>query len=260
MAVCNVTNMYKNKGLKQHFDNHRGIFRTPVLRNILDKLMYNEEYDIIDSNLTNCNVGARRGRNVRDNLFVINAIMNQSKMNPKEAADIGIYDVYKCFDSLWLSECINDLFEAGLTNDKLKLLYLSNKTANIAIKTSSGQTERFSIEDIVMQGTVWAGLMCTLTMDKLCKLINSKENLLFKYRGVVNVPPLEMIDDIITAAQCWEKSVALNETVNTFIEHNKLKLSSTKCANIHIVTKATRRICPNKTVDGVKMKKSDKKN
>ena len=78
MAVCNVTNMYKNKGLKQHFDNHRGIFRTPVLRNILDKLMYNEEYDIIDSNLTNCNVGARRGRNVRDNLFVINAIMNQS--------------------------------------------------------------------------------------------------------------------------------------------------------------------------------------
>ena len=37
MNICNVTNLYKNKGLKKHFNSYRGIFRTPVLRNILDK-------------------------------------------------------------------------------------------------------------------------------------------------------------------------------------------------------------------------------
>ena len=134
MNVCNVTNLFKNKGSKQDFNCHRGIFRTPVLRNILDKLIYDEEYENIDNNFTNCNVGSRRGRNIRDNLFVINAIMNQSKSNPKEAADISIYDVYKCFDSLRVKECINDLYEAGLKNDKLMLLYQSNLSARIAIK------------------------------------------------------------------------------------------------------------------------------
>ncbi len=51
--------------MKPQFDSYRGIFRTPILRNILVKLIYDEEYDNIDDNLTNCNVGSRKGRNVR---------------------------------------------------------------------------------------------------------------------------------------------------------------------------------------------------
>ena len=86
-------------------------------------------------------MGSRRGRNVRDNLFVINAVMNQTKQNPKEAADIGVYDIHKCFDSLWLEECINDLYETGLQNYQLNVLYNSNLTARIVVKTSSGETE-----------------------------------------------------------------------------------------------------------------------
>ena len=135
MSTCNVTNLYKNKGPRQSFDSYRGVFTTPVLQKILDNIIYDEEYDVMDNSLTNCNVGSRRGRNIRDNLFVINAIMNQTKQNPKEAVDIGVYDVFKCFDYVWLQECINDLYESGLTNDKLNLIYISNEHANIAIKT-----------------------------------------------------------------------------------------------------------------------------
>ena len=50
--------------------------------------MYDDEYENIDANLTNCNVGSRKRRNIRDNLFVINAITNASKQNPKEAIDM----------------------------------------------------------------------------------------------------------------------------------------------------------------------------
>ena len=171
MEMCNVTNLYKNKGDRSFYNSYRGIFRTPVLRNILDKLMYNEEYPEIDSNISDSNVGCRKNRNVRDNLFVMNAVMNEGKKNSKEPLDINVYDAFKCFDSLWLSESINDLYDSGLRNDKLALIYSSNTNANIAIKTSSGITERFNIQKIVMQGTVWSGLMCTNTMDKLCKFI-----------------------------------------------------------------------------------------
>ena len=48
-----------------------------ILRSILDKLIYNDEYTNIDEQLTNNNIGARKkNRNIRDNIFVINAIFN----------------------------------------------------------------------------------------------------------------------------------------------------------------------------------------
>ena len=83
LNVCNVTNLFKNKGFKVHFNAYRGIFRTPVLRNIMDKLIYIDEYENIDDNLTNCNVGSRKRRNIQDNLFVIDAISNSRKKNKK---------------------------------------------------------------------------------------------------------------------------------------------------------------------------------
>ena len=258
MNICNVTNLYKNKGLKQNFDSYRGIFRTPVLRNILDKLIYIDEYQNINQNLTNCNVGSRKGRNIRDNLFVIGAIMNQSKQNPAEAADIGVYDIHKCFDSLWLKECINDLYDSGLRNDKLNLICLSNQAANIALKTTSGITDSFSIEEMIMQGTVWSGLMCTSTMDKLCKTIYKEKEMLFKYRGIVEVPPLEMVDDVVTVSLCGENSMNLNSAVNSFVEHKKLKLSETKCANIHVGNKETKDQCPNKKIGDNIMNESER--
>ena len=200
----------------------------------MDKIIYNDEYDTVDNNLIDCNVGSRKGRNIRDNLFVMNAIMNSSKRGTDQACDICVYDVRKCFDSLWMSECINNLFEARLDNDKLCLIYYSNINANIAIKTTSGITERFKIHKKVMQGTVWAGLMCTCTMDKLGKLAYDDKSLLYNYKNKVEVPPLQMVDDVIAASKCGNQVVATNAAVNMFTKLKKLELSETKCSRLHI--------------------------
>ena len=102
--------------------------------------MYNDIYPEVKSNLSDANVGSRKGRNVRDNLFVMYAIMNSIKSGGEEACDIAVYDVIKCFDSLWAQECINDLWDAGCRDDKLKLLALGNKNASVAIQTPGGIT------------------------------------------------------------------------------------------------------------------------
>jgi hypothetical protein len=72
------------------------------------------------------------------------------------------------------------------------------------------------------------------------------------------VPPLEMVDNIVTAAKCGDQSTKLNLAVNTFIENKKLKLSASKCANIHVGNKATRNNCPEKQVGSEPMKESEK--
>ena len=47
-----------------------------------------------------------------------------------------------CFDKLNLEECIKDLYDTGLDNDKLVLLYLENKNCQVAVKSSAGITKQ----------------------------------------------------------------------------------------------------------------------
>ena len=154
MKWCIISSIWKRKGSKNDFKSYSGIFRITIFRNILDRLTYNDEYPNIDKYLSACNVGGRKGRSVRDNIFVLYAILNSIRRGVKEAHDMQVYDVQQCFDAMWLEECINAIYEAGLQNDKLNLLYLTNESAEVAIETSIGITNRTTIMKIVMQGTV----------------------------------------------------------------------------------------------------------
>ena len=100
LELCNISSIWKLKGPRNNFSSYRGIFRVSIFRAILDRLIYNDEYENIDGNLTDSNVGARKSRNIRDNIFVLNAILNSQKYGTKEALDLQIYDVEQCFDSL----------------------------------------------------------------------------------------------------------------------------------------------------------------
>ena len=89
------------KGERDSYILYRGIFRATVFSDILNKLIHNDEYKAINKNLMDGNVWSRKRRNVRDNLFVI-AVMNAAKQSKTETIDINVYDVQKCFDTMWL--------------------------------------------------------------------------------------------------------------------------------------------------------------
>ena len=65
------------------------------------------------------------------------------------------------------------------------------------------------------------------------------------------------VDDIISASKCGSTTVALNATVNSFVERKKVKLNSDKCARIHIGKKYE---CATLKVHDMDIKNSDKKN
>ena len=60
-------------------------------------------------------------------------------------------DYSQCFDSLILEDCLNDLFDVGVTNDNLSLIYQMNKNNTVKVKTPFGMTEPVNIQNIVMQ-------------------------------------------------------------------------------------------------------------
>ena len=72
------------------------------------------------------------------------------------------------------------------------------------------------------------------------------------------MPPLQMVDDVITAAKCGSTSSALNAAINTFMELKKLKLGVDKCATVHIGNNNSKLECSVKTVHGEDMKNTVK--
>ena len=76
-----------------------------------------------------------------------------------------IGDFSKCFDSMSLPITTNDMFNCGINNHLLNLLYNSDEQSDISIKTPFGKTERVPVKKTIPQGDVNAPLKCTVQVD-----------------------------------------------------------------------------------------------
>ena len=95
--------------------------------------------------MSDSNIGARKFKNF------INFI-NEVLVTKTDPIDIEILDNRQCFDGMWLEEVTNDLYEAGVKNRNLALIYEANKTNQVAVKTPLVLTDRIEVNNIVMQG------------------------------------------------------------------------------------------------------------
>ena len=166
LQLTNISSIYKLKGSKSDLNNDRGVFNVVTIRSIIDKLMYNDIYDIVDSMMSDSNVGGRRGRNIRDNLFIINGIINYALKEDLDV-DINLYDIAKCFDAMWYQETMNDMWDVGVQDDKFALMAKMNEKCSIAVKTPAGITDRFILKEIEMQGTVPGPIKAGVQVDTL---------------------------------------------------------------------------------------------
>ena len=150
-----VTSLYKNKGSKSDFADQRGVFNLSKIRGILDKVLYDDVYPIIDNELSYSNIGGRKGRNIRDHLFVIYAVINDVMNGASPPVDFQSLDIFKCFDEMWFEETHNDLFDVKVQDDKFALIAKLDAKAKVIVKTPCGPTDEFTLEQIVMQGSVF---------------------------------------------------------------------------------------------------------
>ena len=228
VELTNITSIFKNRGSKQDLDNDRGIFSVTCVRSIIDKLIYNDYYPTIDSNMSDSNVGGRQNRSIRDNLFIVYGILNNAIQN-KINVDLSLYDIAKCFDAQWHAETMNDMWDVGLRDDKFAVVSELNRKCNIAIRTPVGLTERFEMNDIEMQGTVMGQIKCSVQLDTLGRDCYERQKGLYLYNDCISVPPLQMIDDLASFSTCSPQSIITNAIINGKIEAKKLKLSKTMC-------------------------------
>ena len=119
MKIANISTVPK-KGSRLDLQNERGIFRCSVLRCILMRMIYNSKYDIIDSNMSDSQMGGRKQKGCRFNIFILNGIIHEvSRSKKKKPVLIQIYDYSQMFDSINLQEAISDMYDAGIEDDYL---------------------------------------------------------------------------------------------------------------------------------------------
>jgi hypothetical protein len=190
------------------------------VRSIIDKLIYNDIYEVVDDNMSDSNLGGRKGRNIRDNLFIINGIINYA-LDEKIDIDINLYDIAKCFDAMWYQETMNDMWDVGVQDDRFALMAKMNEKCSIAIKTPVGITERFTAREIEMQGTVPGPIKACVQIDTLGRDCYKYSEGLFLYKNCVYVPPLSMCDDVASVSRCGIESIKTNAIITAKIESKK---------------------------------------
>ena len=137
------------------------------------------------------------------------------------------------FDSECLYECLNDVFEAGVDDDYFPLLYEANKETFVAVNTPGGMTRREMVPEIVMQGDVMAPLISSLQVDTIGKECLEMNKHLFMYKDMVPIPPLGLVDDLLTISTCGVKTSLLIRFINTKSALKKLQFGTVKCVKLH---------------------------
>ena len=151
------------------------------------KLVYQDKYSIVDRYMLDSQIGERRKKNIRNHISIINGVINEA-VNRGRPIDILMHDYRQCFDTLWLEECINDLYDAGIQDDKLALIYEVNKKNQVSIKTPFGITPRVNINQIVLQGEVLGPLQCSVKVETIPKECIEEKKFLYSYKQVEITP------------------------------------------------------------------------
>ena len=168
----NIPNQWKEmtiksihkKGSKLLMENRRGLFLTNILSKLFERVLENVTREEIQ--MSQYQSGGQRKRGTCDNQIMMNAVIDQNRRLKKKSY-LYFADAYKCFDRLWLKDCLVELWKAGMREREITIIYEMNRLANIEIRTPNGITKDILVNDIVRQGTIFGPKLCYIYLLKM---------------------------------------------------------------------------------------------
>ena len=228
MNHANISTVPK-KGPAIDLKNQRGIFRVSVIRSILMRLIYNSKYEIIDANISDGQMGARKGKGCKMNIWIINGIIHEVLKNKKKnPIMLQIYDYAQMFDSINLKEAVSDIYDYGLDDDDLTLIYKANEQVHMAVKTHGGLTKRQTINNSVLQGDTFGSLLASVQADTIAKDVEMAD-IGFKYKEELPISILGLVDDLIGVSEVGFKAQLMNNILNLKSAEKTLQFGKSKC-------------------------------
>ena len=175
------------KGRREDMQNKRGLFLTNIVSKVFEKIQDQEseiEYDPFQN-------GGQRGRGTVDNWMIVHAVIDEGK-RLKKPVYFFFGDLVKCFDRLWLKDCVVDMYESGMRARDAGMVYKLNEKAEFKVITPAGVTDEISVSEIVKQGTVFGPKLCCASTGKINEGLEEREMIF----PTVGVQAATFVDDI----------------------------------------------------------------
>ena len=134
-----------------------------------------------------------------------------------------------------LQEAMLDLYDSGVKDNHLTLIYESNKDIQIKVKTPNGLTVEHTLKENVLQGDTLSSIIASNHVDTIGKkLLEENPDYLFKYKDEVPIGVMAMVDDTVTVTEAGHKTQQMNAFFNVQAAEKRLQFSEFKCNSMTI--------------------------
>ena len=142
------------------------------------------------------------------------------------------------FDGMNLRESINDLYDVGINDNTLQLVYDANKNIKFRVKTPAGLTGEGVLKEVVLQGDTWASVAASVQCDTFGKeLLEEEAPFIFKYKGYIPIGILGQVDDLIGVTEAGFQAIQMNSYLNVKTSDKYLQLGHNKCKTMLVSKK-----------------------
>ena len=218
--VMKIKSIHK-KGTKKLMDNRRGLFLTNVVSKLYERVM--DEMTRERVNISEYQCGGQKGKSTADNIIMFRAVIDENcRLNRKTYCYYA--DAYKCFDRLWLKDCLIDLWKAGMREREVMMIYKMNERARITIETPAGDTGEVKVQEIVRQGTVFGPKLCCVSTQSVNDIGHSILSLITPEAGI-GAPVY--VDDILGVGDVSTMEKVIDNT-RKMEDRKKFKFSKKK--------------------------------
>ena len=168
MRKANISTIPKKNKSRLYLQNERGIFLLNIIRGIFMRILYNRKSNLINMNMSDSNVGGRKDKSCINHIWVVNGVIHD-QLNSVNNIPIVIqqFDYTQMFDGMNLKESLSDLYNCGVQDDTLNILYQANKIVDV--KSPFGLTDEVTLDEVVLQGEVWGPILASNQVDMFGK-------------------------------------------------------------------------------------------
>ena len=117
------------------------------------------------------------------------------------------------FDAMSLEEATCDLFDVGIRDDNLCLLYNANKDIKMLVKTPYGLTESQTIYFSILQGDTWGPSCVSVQVDTIGRDALDA-GIGYSYKQEVELGILGMVDDMAGVTEAGHMAQVMNQFIN----------------------------------------------
>ena len=100
-----------------------------------------------------------------------------------------------------------------------------------------------------LKGMFFGPMLCGKQIDEIGKECLESSKYTYKYKGDVEIPPMIMLDDLISISECGHQTAMVNSYIKLKTATKKLQFGAEKCKKMHIGKTKEEYKCQNLFID-----------